>query len=86
MKSDNRAAYQQFLNASRKQDDDESASHKETDQESASRNLADEECALRKQADEEPKEALFERVERKEGKKEKESEDLEVQDISLDDL
>ncbi|XP_078369290.1 serine/threonine-protein kinase Nek1-like isoform X1 [Oculina patagonica] len=74
VQSDNRAAYQQFLIASRKQAEQESASRKETDQESASR----------KQDDEQPKEALFERVERKEEKTDKEAEDLEVQDISID--
>lgn len=53
----NRAAYQEFLIASRN-----------------------------KQAEGEIKEAFFERVERKEDKKEKETENLEVQDISLDEL
>lgn len=55
--SDSRAAYQEFLLASREQ-----------------------------QADKDTKEALFEKVERKEEKKENEEENLEVQDISLDDL
>ena len=40
----------------------------------------------RKEDGQESKEALFERVERKEETKEKKAEDLEVQDISLDDL
>jgi len=39
-----------------------------------------------KQGEEETKEALFERVERKEEAKEKKSDDLEVQDVSLDEL
>ena len=51
----NRAAYQEFLNASRKSDENEE------------------------------KEALFERVERKD-EKETNAEDLEVQDLSFDDL
>ena len=55
--SDSRAAYQEFLIASRN-----------------------------KQEEKETKEALFERVERKEDKKEMESENLEVQDVSLDEL
>lgn len=55
--SDSRAAYQEFLLASREQ-----------------------------QADKDTKEALFEKVERKEEKKENEEENLGVQDISLDDL
>ena len=55
--SDSRAAYQEFLLASRE-----------------------------KQADKDTKEALFEKVKRKEGKKENEEENLEVQDVSLDDL
>ena len=55
--SDSRAAYQEFLIASRN-----------------------------KQEEKETKEALFERVERKEDRKEMESENLEVQDVSLDEL
>ena len=55
--SDSRAAYQEFLIASRN-----------------------------KQEEKETKEALFERVERKEDKKEMESENLEVQEVSLDEL
>ena len=55
--SDSRAAYQEFLLATRS-----------------------------KQGEEETKEALFERVERKEEAKEKKSDDLEVQDVSLDEL
>ena len=55
--SDSRAAYQEFLLASRE-----------------------------KQADNDTKEALFERVERKEETKKNEEENLEVQDVSLDEL
>lgn len=55
--ADSRAAYQEFLLATRN-----------------------------KQTEEGIEEALFERVERKEGKEDKEAENLEVQDISLDEL
>lgn len=60
-------------------------SRKQVDQDSASRNERDQEFPS--PADRGSKEALFERVERKEEeKKEEESEHLEVQDISVDDL
>lgn len=68
-------AYQQFLIASRK----------EPGKESESRKHADETSVSPIGADQEPKEALFKRVDRKQEKKEIESEDLEVQDISVDD-